>query len=161
MLKRLHGLKDIHTVISNERKIGGTVEASFIRLRSGEEFTYPVFTSIDVSKGQLVTLGFITESDEHIIVHVDEISQIKGLEYKLKCELKNIQAKKGLLSEAIQYLRKLCEINQGFVTRPFKEELIRLVRDISMEEIQNHNLSLPISLEEQNNLIYIKKRLFA
>lgn len=55
MFNMLHGLKDIHTVISNYRKIGGAAEADMIRLSSGELYHNPVFTNIDISKGQYVS----------------------------------------------------------------------------------------------------------
>lgn len=155
----LYGLKDIFTVVSNQRRIGGAAEATFIRLRSGEEYSNPVFTCVDHSKGQFVSLGFITESGENFLIHVDEISMIKSLQHKLICQLTNQYAKQLLMNETLHYIKRLCEINQGFVTRTFRDELIKLVRDVSVKEIENEKITLPIKIEE--NIIQLKKRMFA
>ncbi len=159
MLNMLHGLKDIHTVISNHRKIGGAAEADMIRLSSGELYHNPVFTNIDISKGQYISLCFIDESGTNIMTHVDEIAMIKGLQHKLICQLNNIHVKELLLRDTLQYLRKLCEINDGFVTHSFKKEALKLVRDISINELKKRAVSLPFPIEE--NLIHLNERLFA
>jgi hypothetical protein len=155
----LYGLKDIFTVVSNLRKIGGAAEATFIRLRSGEEYSNPVFTCIDHSKGQFVSLGFITESGENFLIHVDEISMIKGSQHKLICQLDNQFAKQQLMAERLHYIKRLCEINQGFVTRTFRDELIKLVRDVSVKEVEKEEIKLPIKIEE--NIIQMSQRMFA
>jgi hypothetical protein len=159
MLNMLYGLKDIHTVISNHRKIGGAAEASLIRLSSGESYHNPVFTNVDISKGQYVSLCFIDENGTNIITHVDQIAVIKGLQHKLVCQLNNDHVKQFMLRDTLQYLQKLCEINDGFVTKTFQKEAIKLVRDISIKELENHNISLPFPLEEK--IIHLNKRLFA
>lgn len=158
MFNMLHGLKDIHTVISNYRKIGGAAEADMIRLSSGELYHNPVFTNIDISKGQYVSLCFIDDNGTNIIAHVDQIAVIKGLQHKLICQLNNTHAKQLLLQGTLQYLQKLCEINDGFVTHSFKKEAIKLVRDISVKELKKHNISLPFPIEEK--LIHLNELVF-
>ncbi|WP_129728524.1 MULTISPECIES: hypothetical protein [Bacillaceae] len=159
MFNMLHGLKDIHTVISNYRKIGGAAEASVICLSSGEIYHNPVFTNIDVSKGQYVSLCFIDENGTNIMVHVDQIAMIKELQHKLICQLNNNHVKQMLLGDTLQYLQKLCEINDGFVTHTFKKEALKLIRDISVNEFKKHDISLPFQIED--NLVHLKERLFA
>jgi len=38
----INGLLDMKTIIQNERKVGGAVEAELIKLRTGEEYSLPV-----------------------------------------------------------------------------------------------------------------------
>ncbi|MCQ6282199.1 hypothetical protein [Bacillus sp. EB600] len=159
MFNILYGLKDIHTVLSNHRKLGGVVEADNIRLSSGETYHNPVFTNVDMSKGQYVSLGFIDEKGTNIMIHVDQIAVIKGLQHKLIWQLNNLHVKQLLLQDAIQYLQKLCQVNSGFITNSFKKEALKLVRDISVDELKNHNVSLPFPLEEQ--IIPINDRIYA
>lgn len=155
----LYGLKDIHTVISNQRKIGGAAEAITIRLTTGEEYHNPVFTNIDISKGQYVSICFIDEEGVNTITHVDQIAVIKGLRHKLICQLDNSYVKELLLNDTLQYLQRLCDINDGFVTHTFKKEALKLVRDISEKELKKHNISLPFPIEEK--LINLNERLYA
>ncbi|MEH7335232.1 hypothetical protein V7161_21640 [Neobacillus drentensis] len=149
MYNMLYGLKDIHTVITNHRKIGGAAEADSICLSSGETYQNPVFTNVDISKGQYVSVGFIDENGTNMIIHVDQIAVIKGLQHKLICQLNNTYIKQLLLRDTLQYLQKLCEVNQGFVTSSFKKEALKLVRDISVKELKHHNISLPFPVEEK------------
>jgi hypothetical protein len=149
MFNMLFGLKDIHTVIANQRKIGGAAEADSIRLSSGETYLNPVFTNVDFSKGQFVSVGFIDGEGQNIIVHVDQIAVIKGLEHKLICQLNNTFIKQMLVRDTLQYLQKLCEVNAGFVTKTFKKEALRLVQDISVNELTKHNISLPFPVEDK------------
>ncbi|WP_249365468.1 hypothetical protein [Cytobacillus citreus] len=155
----LHGLKDIDTVILNQRNIGGAAEAAILQLISGETFNNPVFTNIDKSKGQYVSLCFIDEAGMNICIHVDQIAIMKGLEYKLICQLNNQHVKQLLLADTLQYLQRLCEINDGFITPTFKKEALVLVRDISMEELEKKNITLPFIIED--NLIHFSERKFA
>ncbi|MEH6945995.1 hypothetical protein V7068_02790 [Bacillus sp. JJ634] len=159
MINMLYGLKDIHTVISNYRKIGGAAEADMIRLTSGESYQNPVFINVDISKGHYVSVCFMDEEGTNIIAHVDQIAVITGLQHKLICQLNNMHVKQLLLQDTMQYLQKLCDVNAGFVTHTFKQEALKLVRDISIKELKNHNIVLPFPLEEK--LIHINKRLFA
>ncbi|MEH7075819.1 hypothetical protein [Neobacillus drentensis] len=154
MFNMLYGLKDIHTVISNQRKIGGAAEADSIRLLSGETYLNPVFTNVDLSKGQFLSVGFIDQDGANVIAHVDQIAVIKGLRHKLICQLNNTFIKQYLLNDTLKYLQKLCEVNAGFVTSSFKKEALKLVRDISVKELRNHNISLPFPLEDKIVQLY-------
>jgi hypothetical protein len=40
-------------------------------------------------------------------------------------------------------------VNAGFVTKTFKKEALRLVQDISVNELKKHNISLPFPVEEK------------
>jgi hypothetical protein len=159
MLNMLYGLKDIHTVISNHRKVGGVAEANLIRLSSGDEYKNPVFTNVDISKGQYVSLCFIDEKGDNIIAHVDQIAIIKGLQHKLICQLTNTYVRDMLLNETFQYLAKLCRVNEGFVTQPFKKEAVKLVRDLSPKELEKRKFKLPFAVED--NLLHLNDRLYA
>ncbi|MHC0037756.1 hypothetical protein [Pseudoneobacillus sp. C159] len=159
MFDMLFGLKDIHTVISNKRKIGGAAEADIIQLASGETFQNPVFTNVEISKGQYISFGFIDENGVNIIANVDQIAVIKGLQHKLICQLNNQYIKQMMTRDTLQYLQKLCEINAGFVTQTFKKEALKLVQDVSFKELKKHNITLPFSVED--NLVPINHRLFA
>lgn len=81
-----------------------------------------MFTNVDVSKGQYVSVGFVDENGTNIIAHVDQIAVIKGLQHKLICQLNNTYIKQLLLRDTMQYLQKLCEINSGFVTQYLKDK---------------------------------------
>ncbi|MEH7108832.1 hypothetical protein [Bacillus sp. JJ1764] len=159
MFNMLFGLKDIHTVIANQRKIGGAAEADSIRLSSGEIYNNPVFTNVDISKGQYVSVGFIDENGANIIAHVDQIAIIKGLQHKLICQLNNSFIKQIMVRDTLQYLQKLCEINHGFVTQTFKKEAMKIVRDISVKELHKHNITLPFPVED--NLVHMSERMHA
>lgn len=159
MFNMLFGLKDIHTVIMNQRKIGGAAEADSIRLSTGETYLNPVFTNVDISKGQYVSVGFIDGEGQNIIAHVDQIAVIKGLEHKLICQLNNTYIKQIMVRDTLQYLQKLCEVNAGFVTQTFKKEALKIVQDVSVKELKNHNITLPFPVEEK--VIHMNNRLFA
>lgn len=159
MFNMLFGLKDIHTVIANQRKIGGAAEADSIRLSSGETYNNPVFTNVDISKGQYVSVGFIDEEGQNIIAHVDQVAVIKGLQHKLICQLNNKYIQQMMVRDTLLYLQKLCEVNAGFITQTFKKEALRLVQDISVNELSKHNISLPFPVEEK--VVSINTRLFA
>ncbi|MGX6445358.1 hypothetical protein ACWM35_19265 [Neobacillus sp. K501] len=159
MFNMLFGLKDIHTVITNQRKIGGAAEADSIRLSTGETYHNPVFTNVDISKGQYVSVGFVDGEGQNIIAHVDQIAVIKSLQHKLICQLNNTYIKQMMVRDTLQYLEKLCEVNAGFVTQTFKKEALKIVQDISVNELKNHNITLPFPMEEK--VIPMNNQLFA
>ena len=45
---KINGLKDIHKLLVNERKIGGVIEVNTLRLRTGEVYQNAVITHIDL-----------------------------------------------------------------------------------------------------------------
>ncbi|MCM2677044.1 hypothetical protein [Alkalicoccobacillus plakortidis] len=137
----VHALKDIHTVLTNKRKVGGAIEAKSIRLRSGEEFHYPVFTSLEQTRGVYQSIGFMTSDGERLIVNIDEIAMMKDLEHKLICQLENSHAKTYLLTDTLNYLQRLCEVNEGCLSSPFKREVEGLACDIGAKHLEEHGYS--------------------
>ncbi|MEY8749627.1 hypothetical protein ACTHQ4_16170 [Alkalicoccobacillus gibsonii] len=155
----VHALKDIHTVLTNKRKVGGAIEAKSIRLRSGEEFQNPVFTSIEQTRGVYQSVGFMTNDGERIIVNIDEISMMKNLEHKLICQLENSHAKTYLLTDTLQYLERLCEVNEGCLTSPFKREVEGLACDIGAKHLEENGYSdFVIYAEPDHNIISINQK---
>ncbi|MDQ0207855.1 hypothetical protein [Alkalicoccobacillus murimartini] len=134
----VHALKDINTVLMNKRKVGGAIEAKSIRLRSGEEFLYPVFTSLESTRGVYQSIGFMTSEGERLIVNVDEIALMKDLEHKLICQLENTHAKTYLLTDTLNYLQRLCEVNEGCLSSPFQREVEGLACDIGAKHLEDH-----------------------
>jgi hypothetical protein len=152
----LHGLKDIHMVIANSRKLGGAAEAESITLASGETYKNPVFTNVDLSQGKYISFSFIAENGENVTAHVDQIGVMRGLRHKLICQLENVSVREMMTEETLRYLRKLCEVNEGFVTNSFKKEALKIVRDVSVIEIEKRKVILPFTVE--NNLVMMDQR---
>jgi len=153
----LHGLKDIHMVIANSRKLGGAAEAESITLSSGETYKNPVFTNVDLSQGKYISFSFIAENGENVTAHVDQIGVMRGLRHKLICQLENTSVRELMTEETLRYLRKLCEVNEGFVTNSFKKEALKLVRDVSIDELEKRHVDLPFALESNVVAMNIKK----
>ncbi|GAB7388872.1 hypothetical protein BSNK01_27100 [Bacillaceae bacterium] len=133
MTYQVNGLTDMHTILANERKVGGAIEAEKIRLRSGEEYAYPVITHIDASDTAFYSLGFISEDGKRMIVNVNDVSVIVQPCHKRICELKNGFCRELKTQEKVKYLRRLCEVNDGACTAPFVEEVRFIVNDIGLE----------------------------
>ena len=129
MKGHLNGIADIRAVIENERMLCGAVECKKIRLRSGEEFANPVITYVDACGGTLYSLSFVSDQGERLIAHVNDIGLIVEPVHKRVCELKNQHAKTEKLHERLVYLKRLCELNEGFCTAPFLQEVKALVDD--------------------------------
>lgn len=155
----LHGLKDIHMVIANSRKLGGAAEAESITLSSGETYKHPVFTNVDLSQGKYISFSFVADNGENVTAHVDQIGVMRGLRHKLICQLENEAMRDMMTEETLRYLRKLCEVNEGFVTNTFKKEALKLVKDVSVEEIEKRDVTLPFQFE--SNVVSIKSKKFA
>jgi hypothetical protein len=134
---KVNGFADMYTVLSNERKIGGAIEAKRIRLRTGEEFLNPVIINVDYNGSVFYSLGFITEKGEHYIVNVQEISMVFSTRHCKIHELTNEYYKNIKTNQRIQYLKRLCEVNQGSCTKIFKEEVQQIVDDIGIEAVTN------------------------
>ncbi len=131
----VNGFTDMHTLLTNERKIGGAIEASRIRLSTGEEFTYPVITNIDFSGSTFYSVGFVTDDGEKYIVNVKEISMMASCQHCPIQELKNSHYKELKTKQRIEYLKRLCEINQGACTPIFEEEVATIINDIGEDAI--------------------------
>jgi hypothetical protein len=151
MRYQVNGLTDIHTIMVNERKIGGAIEAESIRLRSGEQFDCPVITNIDCSGSSYYSLGFLTAEGKKIIVNVNDISLIVEPVHKKIAELKNRFYKEFKTREKIKYLKRLCEVNQGSNNLPFVKEAKMIIEDIGMDSAKK---------EMDMNFLNEKKHLF-
>ncbi|MCF6137243.1 hypothetical protein [Pseudalkalibacillus berkeleyi] len=133
----VNGFTDMYTLLSNERKIGGAIEASRIRLSTGEEFTYPVITNVDYSGSTFYSLGFITDNGEKYIVNIKDISMMAACRHCPIQELRNDHYKKVKTDQRINYLKRLCEINEGASTPIFEEEVHAIINDIGEDVIKN------------------------
>jgi hypothetical protein len=138
----INGLQDIHTIILNERKVGGAVEAEFIRLRTGEEFISPVITSMDMDGAAIYSAGIFTNEGKRFIVSVNEISMISEPTHKRLHELMNKPYQEFKTAEKINYLLRLCELNEGSETPIFRGEVMQIADDIGKEACSKLNLRL-------------------
>ncbi|MBM7572754.1 hypothetical protein [Aquibacillus albus] len=135
----INGYHDFFTVISNERKIGGVIEAEEIRLRSGEKFQSPVFTHIDYSGSTFYTICFITNTGTKIITHVDDISTIKSPVHKRVQDINNEYYREIKVKEKLKYLKRLCQVDQGAYMKPFVEEAMLIINDIGYKNVKQLN----------------------
>lgn len=142
MITYINGLLEMSTIIQNERKIGGAVEAELIRLRSGEEYTSPVITSVDTDGLTIYSICIFTNDGKRLIVNVNEVAMISNPTYKRLCGLNNITYKTFKIGEKAKYLRRLCELNEGSCTQIFREEVERIAEDIGEEAFMQLNLQL-------------------
>jgi hypothetical protein len=138
MRYQINGYTDMYTVLANERKIGGAIEAGKIRLRTGEEYTNVVLTRLEMSGFQYCSLGFVTEEGKRLIVHVHDIGMIADARHLNVCELRNVIMREEKTKERLARLKRLCELNEGSGTQPFREEAALLVEDIGYELAGKH-----------------------
>src|SRR3954468_4477112 len=89
MAYQINGLKDIHKLLMNERKIGGVIEATTLRLRTGEVYQYAVITHIDLLGSSIYSIGFMTEDHQNIIINITELSLLQEPTHKKIYELNN------------------------------------------------------------------------
>jgi hypothetical protein len=144
----INGFTDIYTILSNERRVGGAIEAESIRLRSGEVFNHPVVTHIDYTGSTFYTIGFVSDKGLKMIVNVTEISAMVSPAHKRIKELKNSHYKNIKVNEKLRYLKRLCELNEGCRTEPFVQEVKAIVNDIGWESVGNQ-LNLDFLRENQ------------
>lgn len=129
----INGLKDMHTILSNERKVGGVIEADNIRLKNGEEYVNAVITNIDLLGSALYSIGFVAVNGQRIIVNVSEISMINQPQHKKIYNLNNQSFKTIKIEEKLKYLKRLYEVNVGSYTSIFLEEAKMIVDDIGLK----------------------------
>ncbi|HWO98191.1 MAG TPA: hypothetical protein VNM45_18035 [Bacillus sp. (in: firmicutes)] len=141
---QINGLRDMNAILTNHRKIGGVIETSFIRLRSGEEYPHACIIHIDLLGSSYYSIGFVTSKGEKIIVNVTEISVISSPEHKRVLELKNSAYKDTITKEKLKYLTRLFEIHQGSYTVHFLKEVKMIMDDIGFD-IGDYELSSNIS----------------
>jgi hypothetical protein len=155
VLYQLRGLTDIAAVLLNERKCGGAIEAESIRLRSGEEFSNAVIISVDGAGSSIYTIGFICETGQHYLVHVNDISMITNPRHMWTCKIRNQIVRKEKLERKLRYLEKLCRLNEGSTLQPFIEEVQLLINDIGLEQIRRTGMMLPVKLIEEKKVLHI------
>ncbi|RXT13465.1 hypothetical protein [Ammoniphilus sp. CFH 90114] len=155
MLYQVNGLKDIHTVLVNERKMGGAVEAEFVRLRSGEEFTNVAVTHIDMAGSIIYSVSFITEEGKRYIIHINDISMISQPTHKHIKSLNNSFYKQLKTDEKIKYLTKLCQLNEDGFTKPVLQEVLHIIEDIGSDSAKKH---MDLDLIQDTKVVKMEKR---
>lgn len=138
MRYQINGYTDMYTVIANERKVGGAIEAGSIRLRTGEIYTNAVLTRLEMSGTHFCSVGFVTEEGKRLIVHVDDISMIADARHVDVWELQNDLMREEKTAERLKRLKRLCELNEGSCTLTFQEEAAHLAQDIGLETARIH-----------------------
>lgn len=133
MSNQVNGLKDIYTILSNERKLGGVIEAKFIRLRSGEEYPNAVITNVDLMGSAFYSISFYSNEGQHMIVNVSEISMISSPIHKKIAELRNQAFKEMKTEQKLKYLVRLYEVNEGSRNPFFLEEAKMVIMDIGVD----------------------------
>lgn len=141
---QINGLRDMNAILTNERKIGGVIEASCIRLRSGEEYAHACIVNVDQLGANYYSIGFVTDKGEKMIVNVSEISVISSPEHKKILNLNNQIYKDTIRKEKFKYLARLFRIHQGNYTVHFYKEVKMILDDIGFN-IEDHDLSTNIS----------------
>lgn len=138
MRYQINGYTDMYTVIANERKVGGAIEAGQVRLRTGEVFANAVLTRMEMSGAHFCSIGFVTEEGQRLIVHVNDISMIADARHVNVCELTNDCMRAEKTSDRLKRLKRLCELNEGSCTPTFQEEALLLAEDVGVEEALKH-----------------------
>lgn len=132
MTFQINGLKDIHKLLVNERKIGGVIEVNLLRLRTGEEYPNAVITNIDLIGSSIYSIGFVTEDHQHVIANITELGLLHEPKHKKIYEINNQAYKATKTAEKLKYLNRLCEVNCGSSTCVFLEEARNIIDDIGL-----------------------------
>ncbi|WP_318503727.1 hypothetical protein [Bacillus sp. T3] len=132
MTYQINGLKDIHKLLVNERKVGGVIEVNTLRLRTGENYQHAVITNIDLLGSAIYSIGFVTEENQHLIINISELGLIHEPKHKKIHELKNNAYKQAKTIEKMKYLKRLFEVNDGSSTPIFREEARMIIDDIGL-----------------------------
>ena len=143
MLYTVNGYKDIYTVVTNERKVGGAVEVDELRLRSGEAFRNVVIMSIEAAEKGTYMVGFVTEDGRRYIAHTSDISLMVQPTHKRVKDLRNPVAREELMKRRLKYLRRLLEVNEGNDSFLIRQEVKQLVSDIGFENVRLAELDTP------------------
>ena len=136
MANSINGLKDIHKLLVNERKIGGVIEVNTLRLRTGEVYQNAVITHIDLMGSSIYSIGFITEDQQNIIVNITELGLLEETKHKKIYELNNQAYKTSKTKEKIKYLKRLFEINRDSLNSIFLEEAKMIIDDIGLSALK-------------------------
>ena len=134
MTYQINGLKDIHKLLVNERKIGGVIEVNTLRLRSGEEFRHAVITNIDLIGSAIYSIGFVTEENQHLIVNITELGLMHEPKHKKIYELHNTAYRHEKTNEKLKFLKRLFDVNKDSITPIFLEEARMIIEDIGLPQ---------------------------
>lgn len=151
MTYQINGLKDIHKLLANERKVGGVIEVNTLRLRTGEEYHHAVITNIDLIGSSIYSIGFVTEDLQHLIINVTELGLLHEPRHKKIYELHNQAFKQTKTKEKIKFLKRLFEVNNGSTTPIFLEEARMIIDDIGLPAAKKE---VDTSLVYQNSKLY-------
>lgn len=149
MVYQINGLKDIYTLLANERKIGGAVEVNSLRLRTGETYANAVIKQIDLLGSSIYSIGFMTEEQQNIIIHIDELSLLQEPKHKKICELNNQAYKESKTKKKLTYLKRLFDLNKDSLNPIFLEEAAMIIEDIGLPEAQKEINTSIIDLHNQ------------
>ncbi|WP_338450707.1 hypothetical protein R4Z09_01760 [Niallia oryzisoli] len=136
MSYQINGLKDIHKLLVNERKIGGVIEAKSLRVRTGEVYQNAVITHLDLLGSSIYSIGFVTEDHENIIVNITELGLLQEPKHKNIYELNNQAYKATKTKEKLKYLKRLLEINKDSLNTIFLEEAKMIIEDIGLSAVK-------------------------
>ena len=152
MAFQINGLKDIHKLLINERKIGGVIEVNTLRLRTGEVYKHAVITHIDLLGSSIYSIGFITDDHQNIIININELSLLQEPKHKKIYELNNQAYKTTKTKEKIKYLKRLFEINKDSLNSIFLEEARMIIEDIGLPAVKQ---------EIDTSIIYSKNNIYS
>ncbi|WP_367758817.1 hypothetical protein [Ammoniphilus sp. 3BR4] len=125
--------------------MGGVIEAEYIRLRTGEQYSHAVITSVDMTGKSIYTLGFIDEQSQHFICHVDNLSLIYQPKHKRICQLNNEAVKKVKTADKQKYLQRLLEVNEGSVNPIFMKEIVQILQEIGEKAFRMSATDWPVN----------------
>ncbi len=148
---QINGLKDIHKILTNERKIGGVIEVKTLRLRTGEVYENAVITHVDLLGSSIYSIGFITEDQQNIIINIQELSLLKDPKHKKIVDLTNQAYKQMKTKQKIKYLKRLFEINENSLNPFFLEEAKLIIDDIGLHTATK---------EVNTRLIYAENKIY-
>ncbi|KAA9018328.1 hypothetical protein [Niallia endozanthoxylica] len=149
MYYQINGLKDIHKLLTNERKIGGVIEVNTLRLQTGEVYENAIITHIDLLGSSIYAFGFVTEDLQNIIVNINELSLLQEPKHKKVCEVNNQAYKTTKTKAKIKYLKRLVDLNKDSMNPIFLEELKMIIEDIGFSTIKNEINTSIIDLENR------------
>lgn len=129
---QINGLKDIHKIIVNERKVGGAIEVESLRLRTGETYQHAVITNIDYIGLSIYSIGFVTAEGQNLIINISELGLLHEPKHKKIYELENEAFKQMKTIDKLKYLKRLFEVNEGSPTPIFREEAKMIIDDIGI-----------------------------
>jgi hypothetical protein len=146
---QINGLRDINAILTNQRKLGGVIEASFLRLRSGEEYPNACIIHLDHLGSNYYSIGFVTNEGKKMIVNINEVSVISSPEHKKIAELKNEVYKNLMIKEKFKYLKRLFDIHQDSYTIHFLKEVKMIIDDIGFDIADQELSSKILKIKEQ------------